>query len=90
MTDKEFNLIYDYMKWFHDGIEHDFDSNSAWEVVQEIERRKEWFYFLHSHLRQQNQGKIPINYSDYIKWLYNPTNFFNCFAKWLLSKEETQ
>lgn len=60
------------------------DSNSAWECVQEMVNKKDWVDF---------QTKVywsdvvkDIRGIDFIPWLYNPANFFDCFGKWCLER----
>lgn len=85
MTDKQLKLIYDYMGWwFYIDSPHIFDSNTAWECVQEMERKgdiKDFYYFIDDVIC--NKRYIY----EYPFWIMNPTNFFNCFAKWLESRE---
>jgi hypothetical protein len=104
MIDKELKAIYEYMGWClhntEDGIKYTeygylcplcntiivnrkLDSNSAWECVQEMERRShyqdfEWFWL-------DEMKKLQVVGSS---WIMNPTNFFQCFAKFLEEKEE--
>ena len=57
------------------------DSNSAWEVVQEMYRQSDWEDF--------------VNYcwvEDYVTcqnvmFIMNPTSFFDCLGKWLEKKK---
>ena len=94
MMDK---LIYEYMGWRNTKkdtycdvchaiictkISHPFDSNSAWEVVQEMERKGDWDKFQVT-LWQTYNGMTK---NGFVKYCMNPKNFFNCFAKWLEEK----
>jgi len=85
MTDKELKAICDYMGQPWKGVIFDsrqFDSNSAWEVVQEMERKGDlgnFYDFTYGLLLRE---------MDFTFWLMNPCNFFRCFTKWLMSKEE--
>jgi hypothetical protein len=106
MNDKELKVIYEYMKEVKNwGLRSDpsrldgyyynkLDSNSAWEVVQEMEIRDEfikfYLYIEDFYFKQSPFGfnSVEEAHAAFFIWLYNPTNFFNCFAKWLLSKEE--
>lgn len=91
MTDKELKAIYEYMEdaGWDSGIwgEIKFNSNSAWEVVQEMERKGDWNsfeIFVNDEIWSNILNRLHINFTP---WLYNPTNFFNCFTKWLEEKE---
>ena len=61
------------------------DSNSAWECVQEMERRGDSEKFYSVPLDKWTKEDPPESYEF---WLFNPTNFFNCMAKWLEVKEK--
>lgn len=63
----------------------ELDSDSAWEVVQEMERKGEWKEFY--YLSEENNFVDIYNRPDVFTWLMNPDNFFYCFAKWLEGKE---
>ena len=96
MTDKQLKLIYkymlqvegweyaDYLMYKADGLIHRvFDSNSAWEVVQEMARKgdREKFELIAYCIWVEHEEK------PYELWRMNPQNFFNCFSKWLEEKE---
>lgn len=89
MTNKALKLIYGYMDewgWAYELIDcpiihRDLDSNSAWEVVQEMERKGDVDKFMKFAGAVYSDSKTSIKYLTIL--LYNPTNFFNCFAKWL-------
>ena len=89
MTNKQLKLIYEYMGWNpkYVGFEKRLDSNSAWECVQEMERRGDWLEF--SRNAWQDFGSIGVTYSQFILWLFNPDNFFTCFGKFLEVRNET-
>lgn len=113
MTGKQLKLIYEYMGWCSNhkdeycpdcGYEHTdrddikLDSNLAWEVVQEMERKGDWVGNHKSFLNYVFDDAFPPDDFDNIMMsgesflimfnkLQNPTNFFNCMAKWLEDKE---
>jgi hypothetical protein len=92
VTNDELKAIYEYMKdikWelFPKPIyvcgkylygTKPLGSNSAWECVQEMERKGDWNDFL---IHCFNVAE-KLNWI----WLYNPTNFFDCFGKWCLER----
>jgi len=101
MTDKDLKNIYEYMGWSNkftletttltgDKISFStpqtipLDSNSAWEVVQEMERKGDWKEFENKTFAAWGD---EVRCGFFIQWLYNPTNFFNCFAKFLEERE---
>lgn len=110
MTDKEIKLIYEYMEWkpyYCDALDKFayqkiFDSNIAWECVQEMEKKGDWgefiddvyrdFYRWIDRIRRGIKGQqvteidSPIE-TQFPKYIINPTNFFNCVAKWLEERE---
>lgn len=59
------------------------DSNDAWKCVQEIERQYDWVTFF--DYCRDNDFAFD---AEYVAWLMNPTNFFNCFAAWLEGREK--
>ena len=61
------------------------DSNTAWLCVQEIEWRFDIKEFSAFVFDTRLHGKEDANLS---LWLMNPTNFFNCMAKWLEGREK--
>jgi hypothetical protein len=83
MTDKELKAIYEYM--VNAKIDHKLDSNSAWECVQEMEKKGHELEF--TIFAGRIWSETPYIMGLYF-WLMNPINFFNCFAKWLMSKEK--
>jgi len=97
MTDKELSLIYDYMGWcsqpngemcpycgyIHNSDDILLDSNTAWEVVQEMERKGD-LSKLESFIWDLY---VRTNVNGICKFIMNPSNFWKCFTKWL-SKEE--
>jgi len=89
MNDNQLKLINEYMEkarlsFCCDGIGDKFnpDSNSAWEVVQEMKRKMQWYsFFLFVH---------TVSYpEDDVSFLMNPKNFFNCFSMWLEGQRRT-
>lgn len=100
MTNDELKAIYEYMKdagWEYDaGLPYPgedgtwkyclgvniLDSNAARECVREMERKGDWQVFEGFAYDREFHG----NKADFIPWLYNPTNFFNCFGKWCLER----
>ena len=93
MEQKELQCIYEYMGWYKTNRARNeknpyanwiwpvLDSNTAWECVQEMERKGDSLSFSkHSYDVFMN---APANVTNYFLWLYNPTNFFDCFGKWL-------
>lgn len=102
MTDKQLKLIYEYMGWLvssKDGCpqvfesddckKHILDSNTAWEVVQEMWRKEDWTHFACFALNDETGMQSEFFDTDCIKWIMNPTNFFNCMAKWLEAKQSS-
>lgn len=79
------------------------DSNDAWECVQEMEKKEDWgefiddvyrdFYRWIDRIRRGIKGQqvteidSPIE-TQFPKYIINPTNFFNCMAKWLEGREK--
>lgn len=73
------------------------DSNSAWECVQEMERKGDWDSFSWEIYKEGGlYGGDVVLWSnkevrkDFIPWLYNPANFFSCFGKWCLERSENE
>ena len=58
----------------HKENQQKLDSNLAWEVVQEMERKGDDMTFLVSIYTIMPEGR------SYIFWLYNPDNFFRCLG----------
>lgn len=89
MTNKQLKLIYEYMgweptitKWIRDTTteyDNNFDSNSAWECVQEMERKGDLEKF---DVYSLNEWMYADNNNSNF-WIFNPVNFFDCFSKWL-------
>lgn len=95
MTDKEIELIYNYMGWeyWQSRPTCALDSNSAWKCVQEMERKEDWhdfyiFMFEQYQYAINNLNALLIDMHNFALWSKNPTNFFNCFSKWLEVKHE--
>lgn len=98
MTEKQLNLIYDYMGWDKYVRSNILDSNDAWECVQEMEKKEDWgefiddvyrdFYRWIDRIRRGIKGQqvteidSPIE-TQFPKYIINPTNFFKCMAAWL-------
>jgi hypothetical protein len=94
MTNEQIKLIYEYMEWKinkQSPSPHLYqvtpyskilDSNSAWEVVQEMEKKRDWSKFF---VVAFNCFKDVRNF-EFTLWLINPDNFFECMAKWLEGK----
>lgn len=79
----EYNCFKCQRPFIDRNIEHPLDSNTAWEVVQEIERKGDWESFV-----TFTEYAAPIGYDDsYLKWIMNPENFFNCLVRWLEENE---
>lgn len=57
------------------------DSNTAWECVQEMERKDESESF--DDFYQDEWLEHGGNCPSFTLWASNPDNFFNCMAKWL-------
>ena len=60
------------------------DSNSAWECVQEIIKKKHYMPFEIYAAEQWLADKESE--LQFVFWLYNPKNFFSCFGKWCLER----
>ncbi len=91
MNDKQLKLIYEYMGWKIINYELEFDSNLAYECVQEMERKGDWedfIYYCPSFIWSV-LGEEQMTKSNFILWLFNPNNFWNCFAKWLEVRNDT-
>jgi hypothetical protein len=95
MNQEELKLIYSYMQDFdmlwmycHNGTcEHSLDSNSAWECVQEMEKRKDYPSFEQKCLSIWLKTVVDLPSEYFTAWLFNPTNFFKCFAAFLKERE---
>jgi len=105
MKNKQVKLIYTYMRWDFEryllrDCSHPFDSNTAYECVQEMERKGDWNNNMTSFLNYVFDDAYPPNdFKDAMMSgegfivmfdkIMNPDNFFNCFAKWLEVRNES-
>lgn len=84
MTDKDLKRIYEYMGIPNLTVHQHFplDSNSAWECVQEMDRKDdlELFYYNTHNLCDE---ATRLNHAQFQLWLMNPTIFWRYFSKWL-------
>ena len=99
MTDKDLKNIYEYMGWavktlkvgsvtHYETYKKVLDSNSAWECVQEMGRKGDWHEFYIFMFEQLNNLNVLIDMHNFALWNNNPTNFFNCMAKWCEAEHE--
>jgi len=100
MTDKALKLIFEYMKergwdytyYTHSKDEgtseytHPFDSNTAYECVQEMERKGDWDEFIIFYMNEFELSSLS-DMPHFMIWSTNPTNFFTYFFKWLEDKQ---
>lgn len=105
MNKKQMKLIYEYMRWkpyytvHSDTVVYStiLDSNVAWEVVQELDRRGDWDSFSYEIFREGGLHGGDVEYwsnkevrKDFIPWLFNPDNFFRCLGEFLEQREGKQ
>ena len=92
MNKKQLKLLYEYMRWkpyytvHSDTVVYStiLDSNVAWEVVQELQRKGDVFIF-QSFLKEEF-NKISSNEYLFV-WGRNPDNFFRCLGEFLEQRE---
>ena len=102
MTPEDKRLIAEYMGWAQykypsyylntkgDIESHHFDLNDAGLVVQEMQKRGDWEYFVgdtEDKLIYTRYHKEHHSYKSFlVAWLFNAENFFSAMSEWL--KEE--
>ena len=86
MTSEKLKLIYKYMGWFfmydYPSSPEKLDSNSAWKCVQELTRRGAFTSF-EAFAFEYYEGLQQKPVGNFLTWIFDPENFFDCFASWL-------
>jgi hypothetical protein len=99
LTQEDKQLIAEYMWWAQykypsyylntkgDIESHHFDLNDAGLVVQEMQKRGDWEYFVgdtEDKLIYTRYHKEHHSYKSFlVAWLFNAENFFNAMAEWI-------
>ena len=91
MTDKDKQLIAEYMGWyFHKGyflnarkVIREFDSNDASLCVQKMVEKGDWDNFQYVLWRAYTH----LDRSGFVRYCMNADNFFVAMASWLRSKK---
>lgn len=83
MNTEIYQIIDEYMEWGRPGVGmvRKYDSNDASLCVQKMVKKGDFDSFI-SHV----WTTVGLNGINYVKYLFNPGNFFTAMASWLRSK----